>query len=254
MAKKKRYVGNRRETTGFSVISNLNHAIAAVQAEKGRLAQIEIMACKDIIKWMPGHVSTATAQIYNIKKSEVAQIRSQGVTIDLYEEGNFERLYWRGSRNAGKGNVRVSSNGAETVAGLVFTFKGAKHASWTTRAGKQAKVPKARKIIKKNGRRYSIPKPYETNVETFKGKRTPIKPRGQNRVFVMSGKDGNLRAVHIRPGDKRPLAHGSSSLPQAIMNKEVVAIWRPQMNEYIAKRIAHHDKQSAKGAPYLKGK
>lgn len=239
MAKKKRY-----EKTGnfFSVSSDIQNALAAVQAEKERIADVERTTCADLIDWVPGHVSKATADIYAIKKSEVAQIKAT-----RGEDGNFSR-----GRNTGKGNVRVSTNGAETVAGLTFTFRGAKHASWTTRAGKQAKVPKTRKKIKKNGRKYSIPKPYETNVETYKGQRTPIRPRGQNRVFVMSGKDGKLRAMHIRPGDKQPMPHGSSSLPQAIANDKVTAIWRPQMQAYIIKRITNHDKQSAKGAAYLK--
>lgn len=251
---RKRYVNNRREATFLDVLSNINDTNAALMAEKKRVAQIEKATCLDLKTWVPGHVSTATAQIYNIKKSEVAQLKSQALIVEE-ENGlgyvNTYTEYWRG-RNTGKGNVRVSSNGAEKIAHLTFTFKGAKHANWTTRAGKQAKVPKARKTIKKNGRKYSIPKPYVTNVETYKGQRTPITPRGQNRVFVMSGQDGTLRAMHIRPGDKRPLAHGSSSLPQAIMNKDVVAIWRPQMNTYIAKRLAHHDKQSAKRRAYLK--
>lgn len=240
MAKRKRY---EKTGKGFSVISNIAGAIEAVQAEKARIATAQRLTCGDLIDRLPGYISTATAEIYAIKKSEVAQIKAT-----RGEDGNFSR-----GRNTGKGNVRVSTNGAETVAGLTFTFKGAKHANWPTRAGKQAKVPKARKKIKKNGRKYSIPKPYATNVETFKGQRTPITPKGQNRVFVMSGKDGTLRAMHIRPGDKRPMPHGSSSLPQAIMNKSVVEIWRPRMQAYIIKRIQHYDKQTAKGAAFLKG-
>lgn len=237
-------MAKRYEKTGksFSVVSNINNAIAAVQAEKARIADVEKMACLDLKRWVPAHVSAATAKVYNIPKSEVAQLKATKA-----EDGSYSR-----GRNAGKGNVRVSTNGAETLAGLSFSFKGAKHANWTTRAGKQAKVPTARKKIKKNGRKYSIPKPYVTTVETFKGQRTPITPRGQNRVFVLNGKDGKLRAMHIRPGDKRPMPHGSSSIPQAILHKDVVAIWQPQMNAYLAKRIANHDKQSAKGATYLK--
>ena len=252
---RKKFVHNSREHSGFSVVSNINNAIAAVQAEKDRIATIEEMTCRDLKTWVPGHVSIATAQIYNITKAEVAQIRSRKVTVEnkvgmFVPNSSTVDVYKRQGRNAGKGNVRVSTNGAETIAGLVFTFKGAKHANWTTRAGKQSKVPKARKKIKKDGRKYSIPKPYVTTVETFKGQRTPITPKGTNRVFVMSGEDGKLRAMHIRPGDKRPMPHGSSSIPQAIMNKDVVAIWRPQMQAFIVKKLAHHDKQTAKGTKY----
>ena len=239
MAKRKRY---EKTGKGFSVSSDILNAIEAVKAEKRRIATVEKYACKDLVKWVPGKVSAATAQIYAIKKSEVAQIKAT-----KGEDDNFSR-----GRNAGKGNVRVSTNGAETVAALIFTFRGAKHASWTTRAGKQQKVPTARKKIKKNGRKYSIPKPYVTTVETYKGHPTPIKARGANRVFVMNGKDGKLRAMHIRPGDKAPMPHGSSSLPQAIANNKVTEIWQPLMKAYIIKRIEHHNKQTESGAAYLK--
>lgn len=199
-----------------------------------KLANVEQRMVSDIRRWVPGHISTATAKIYAISKSEVAAIKATKAA-----DGN----YYRG-RNAGKGNVRVSSSG-DTVASLTFTFRGAKHASWPTRAGKQQKVPKARKRFVKDGRIYSIPKPYVTTVETYKGQRTPIKPRGNNRVFVMQGKQG-LVAMHVRAGERKPMAHGSSSIPQAITNEKVVAIWQPQLNEYILKRLANHNKQAFK--------
>jgi hypothetical protein len=79
MAKRKRY---EKTGNGFSVISNINEAIAAVQAEKQRIAAIEKTVCKDLKTWVPGHVSSATAKVYAITKAEVAQIKAtKGNTV-----------------------------------------------------------------------------------------------------------------------------------------------------------------------------
>lgn len=215
-----------------------------------RLAEAERLTCSDLRTWVPGHVSTATARIYNITKAEVANIKGRYTTVNAQRPRGRDRRMWEISmpaldegytdrgRNAGKGNVRVSSEGT-TLANITWIFRGRKHANWTTRAGKQRRVPKARKRIKKGNRTYSVPKPYVTTVETYRGKRTPIRGRNGNRVFVMDGKHG-LRAMVVKPGSRRALAHGSSSIPQAIMNEQVVAIWRPQLITYAMQRFMYH--------------
>lgn len=210
-------------------IDNLGDVVRTLNATPEQLAEAERLTCSDLRTWVPGAVSSATSKVYNITKAEVANIKGKY---------SIETGYSDRGRNAGKGNVRVSSTG-DRLSSIAWVFKGRKHADWTTRAGKQKRVPKARRRITKGGKTYSVPKPYETTVETYKRVRTPIRGRNGNRVFVMDGKHG-LRAMVVKAGTRMTLAHGSSSIPQAIMHERVVAIWQPKLIRKAEDRFMHH--------------
>lgn len=193
-------------------IGNLNERYAIVQRH----------TISDLKSRVPGKVSKAVSEVYAIPKSYVIAMRHPNT----------------------KGRVRMRVAG-KTISTLSFIFRGSKSASdWTVKANKsrKAKTPTKRKIIFKNGRKFSVPAPYKVTVETFRGNPVQITGRGGNRVFVAPGKQGRLMAMIVSK-DNPPVAHGVSSLPQAIQNKKVVAIWQPQLNKIILDRFQRNAKR-----------
>jgi hypothetical protein len=181
-------------------------------------AKVEKYTILDIKKRAPGMVSTATSKIYKIKKSEVARARTKNKT-----------------KNAGKQHVRSAFKG-QSLDDFTMVFRGKKTATWDTKAKPKPKPPKTG-----NKKVFSTRKKYKVTVEVFRGKPTPIKPQGKNRVYVaMIG--GKLRPLVVSK-DNLPMMKASTSVPQAIMNEQTVAIWRPELNAYVLKRFTHHSKR-----------
>lgn len=181
-------------------------------------AKVEKYTISDLKKRAPGMVSSATSQIYAIKKMEVARARSKTA-----------------SKNAGKQHVRSSFKG-KALDDFVMVFTGRKTATWNTKAKPKPKPPATG-----NNKIFSNRRKYKVTVEVFKGQPTQIKPTGKNRVFVMQ-KGGKLRPLIVGM-DNKPRMKASTSVPQAIMNEKTVAIWRPQLLDYIVKRFKHHSKR-----------
>lgn len=187
---------------------------------------------KKVVSYMkrsvPGYVSSAVSKIYAMPKAYVAAIKRTNPNS------------WSRGRNASKSSVVTSSYG-DTVDGMFFVFTGKKHAQWPM---KPKRPYKTRRIIKVNGRRYSVPKAYQVKVETFRGKYVAIKPSKGHRVFIKPG----LAAPLVVGKSNRPMVHASTSVPQAIENPRVQRIWRRRIFVTMTKRLRHHLKQALKGA------
>lgn len=195
--------------------------------------KVESYTVRDLMRFVPGAVSAAVASVYQIRKSEVAACHSY-----KYEgDGPYTR-----GRNSRKSAVITSFEGY-TLSTLTVRFIGKKHSKWLT---KPSKPPKGRRKIKRGGRTYSVPKPYTVTVETFRGKPVPIKPKGKNRVFVVKGKN---RAFIATPNSRRPLAHASSSVPQAIENPKSRAIWSKAIAAKARTRFEYH-RRRIMGTPF----
>lgn len=200
---------------GIKELKKLKKNLNSIDQEA---AKVEKYTLVDIRKRAPGLVSSATSSIYKIKKSEVARARTKGK-----------------NKNAGKQSVRTSFKG-ESLDDFVMVFKGRKTATWDTKA-----KPKPKPTKTGNPKVFSTKKKYTVITEVYRGKPAVITPTGDNRVFVaMVG--GKLRPMVVGKENK-PRVKASTSVPQAIMNEQTVAIWRPELNKYVIKRFAHHSKR-----------
>lgn len=184
----------------------------------------------DLVTKVPKPVSDAVSSLYALKKSDVLARKVKGY------------------------NHRTSSGGAAMFSGgdvldvISVEFRGRRYAAWPTLVSGKSTLP-ARK--KKKGERGNVvmymPK-YTVTVETFRGQPTEITPSGNNRVFAIprkepsKGKGGKLLPVVIGKGWKEPLAHGATSVPDAIMNERAVEMWRPKVMKIMTDRLDHHMK------------
>ncbi len=188
-------------------------------------ADVEWYTVRDLRKWLPGHVSSATSKIYRIRKSEVAACQSKSDPDNPRRRG----------RNAGKATVRTSFSGY-SLSDFSVTFRGRVLSSWMTRA-----KPKPKKV---SGNAYSAKRKYTVTQEVLRGKPATINPSPGNRVFIA---DFNGKPRVMVASDDRIHVHASSSVPQAIMSEKVRAIWEPQLNDYLFKRFNHHADRLFKG-------
>ena len=181
-------------------------------------AKVEKYTLIDIRKRAPGIVSTATSKIYKIKKNEVARARTKNA-----------------SKYAGKQHVSTGFRGL-SLDDFVMVFRGRKTATWDTKAKPKPKPP-----MTGNPKVFSTKRKYRVTTEVFRGKPAVITPTGGNRVFVaMVG--GKLRPMVVGASNK-PRVKASTSVPQAIMNEQTVAIWRPELDNLVIKRFEHHSKR-----------
>ncbi len=191
----------------------------------------------DLRTKVPGIVSKAVSRFYAIPESYVVAKRARKDAAGEYHRG----------RNTGKGNVRLSTEG-NTIASLTFIFRGRKDASiWPVYVnGKKLsekaknKVLQKRKKKKVNGKTIQVQVPYTVAQETYRGKPTPLRGKNGNRVFVVKGRLGKYMPVIARPRKRTFLPHATSSVPQAVMNPNVVAIWKPLVNALVLERFNHH--------------
>lgn len=185
----------------------------------------------------PGIVSKAVSRFYAIPESYVVAKRARKDAAGEYHRG----------RNKGKGNVRLSTEG-NTIASLTFIFRGRKEvAPWPVYVnGKKLSGKAKNKVLQKkvkkkaNGRTIQVQVPYTVAQETYRGKPTPIRGKNGNRVFVVKGRLGKYMPVIARPKERKFLPHATSSVPQAVMNPKVVAIWKPLVNALVLERFKHH--------------
>lgn len=191
----------------------------------------------DLRTKVPGIVSKAVSRFYAIPESYVVAKRARKDA-----EGEYHR-----GRNKGKGNVRLSTEG-KTIASLTFIFRGRKEvAPWPVyvngkKLSEKAKNKVLQKRVKKkvNGKTIQVQVPYTVAQETYRGKPTPLRGKNGNRVFVVKGRLGKYMPVIARPKERKYLPHATSSVPQAVMNPEVAAIWKPLINALALERFNYH--------------
>lgn len=158
-------------------------------------------------------IRRATSNVYAIKQKEV-----------------ISKTRTKTSPSAGRIRVRGKS-----LDSLVLVYTGAKHADWPTRtkSGKN-------KVKKVSGNAYSNAKQYKVTQETYRGKREFITAKQPDtRVFV-ADVGGKMRPMVAKTGERKPLVHASTSLPQAVMNPRTVEIWQPALHRLIMKRLTHN--------------
>lgn len=171
-------------------------------------AKIEKFTLSKVMSSAPGYVAAATAEVYAIKKNEVTRARTKTA-----------------SKYAGKQHVKTGFRG-QSLDDFAMVFTGKKTSTWNTKAKPKPKKPKTG-----NPKVFSTKKKYTVTQEVFKGQRTPIRPQGDNRVFVaMVG--GKLRPLVVGK-ENNPMVKASTSVPQAIMNEQVVKIWRPRVETLV---------------------
>lgn len=184
----------------------------------------------DLVTRVPKPVSEAVASVYAIKKSDVLARKVKGY----------------GKRTL-SGGAAVYTRG-DVLDAISIEFRGYRSSNFPTFANGKATMPTRLQRLGKKGKMVSYMPKYKVTVETFRGEPAEITPRDGSRVFVLprknpgKGKGEKLTAMVARKGWKKPLAHGSSSVPDAIMNDKVVRIWLPQVIQLMNKRIEHHIK------------
>ena len=218
----------------------------------------------DIKHSVPGAVSDAVFKRYNINKSEVI------ATLAKQRGGEYHR-----GRNSGRGNTRFSLKG-NSLDSLEFKFTAASWQYWDTwsKGLTKAGVKKAKKenrledylrekaaeghILawkpkrgkRKNFRRKDNEK-FWVKVETLRKKPANWEATDAYRVFTLF-RGGNNRLAIAKKGEREYLMPKSSSIPQAILNEEVVAQWQPQIEKYIGDRVVHHCTEWIRGASYIR--
>lgn len=225
--------------TGFVEFSldGLGKAIRELEKLPGDYSKAHESTLSDCRTKVPGIVSKAVATIYAIPESYVVAKRARKDAAGEYHRG----------RNSGKGNALLSIEGG-SVASLSFIFRGRKDATlWPVYAnGKKVTEKKKNKDLHKyktkrvNGEKKKIRVPYEVSQETYKGKPATIKGKNGNRVFIVKGKMGKYMPVIARPKERKFLPHATSSVPQAIANPQVIAIWKPSVQTMMIERFRHN--------------
>lgn len=184
----------------------------------------------DLVTRVPKPVSEAVASMYSIKKGDVLSRKRAGY-----------------GKRSERGAASVYTRG-DVLDVISIEFYGRRSANFPTFVNRKSTLPKREKKIGKRGKFVTYMPKYKVSVETFKDAPAEIVPRGDSRVFALTrkhpskGKGGQLTAMIMKKGWKKPLAHGSSSVPDAIMNDKVVRIWLPQVIQIMNKRIDHHIK------------
>ena len=204
----------------------------AINKVKKDLANIDASAAKverytisDIKRSVPPMVSKAVAEIYNIKQSEVAQ--AQRTKANLSDKA---------FKTANKKHLRTTFKGKD-LSSLYVVFTGRKHANWNT-AAKPKPKPRGSRVFATN-KKYTV---YQT---VLKKQTVPISPKGGNRVFVMMRK-GKMIPMVVDDNNE-PMVHASTSVPQAVLNKQVVNIWRPKLHALVNDALGRHTKRYWKG-------
>lgn len=213
------------------------------------MARANELLLSDVKTRVPGKIGSAVSKVYNIQKSHVMQLKAYKVT----ETGEYTR-----GRNSGKGNVRFHSGGdfssmlGASSKSLTFHFTGASNEYWPTmELGKTQK-----KSLKNQKRKWSHKKAsevwkkaknaYGVKVTTFRKKPVKWYRNDSYRVFTKLY-NGNKRLAIARTGERRYLIPKTSSIPQAILNEDVVRIWQPQVSELLVKRWNNIVKQLRNG-------
>ncbi len=187
-------------------------------------AKVEKYIISDIKKGAVTAVKRATSSVYAIKQNEVA--RSQSKTPSKY---------------AGKQHVATSFRG-KGLDDFTIVFTGKKSATWNIKADGKPTVPTARTWIMHEYKWYNVPAPYKVTAKVYRKQRPQvIKPKGDNRVFVAMVK-GQMRPMVVGKNNE-PMVKAFTSVPQAIMNEDVVKIWRPDIQQRIIKSHKHHTKR-----------
>lgn len=182
----------------------------------------------------------------NVKRKAVTEVKRATSAVYAINQNEVARSQQTASKYAGKQHVKTGFRG-QSLDDFVMVFTGKKTATWNTKAKPKPKKPKTG-----NPKVFSTKKKYSVTQEVFRGQRTPIKPKGDNRVFVaMVG--GKLRPLVVG-NDNRPMIKASTSVPQAIMNEQVVKIWRPEVEQYVVKEFDRLTKLYWKGEAPFAGK
>lgn len=217
----------------------------ALDLTAAQIARANELLLSDVKHRVPGKISDAVTKLYNVDKSYVMALKPHKIT----EESTGNVSYTRG-RNSGKGNVRFHSGGdfssmlGASSKSLTFHFSSASNAYWPT-----MKIPfHKKKLLASQKRKWAhrraekvwqkAPEAYGVKVTTFKKK--PIKwySNEKYRAFaVPSFNDaGKIRLALSRRGERSFLVPKTSSIPQAILNPDVIAIWQPASSALIIKR------------------
>lgn len=206
---------------GMKVIFECQEALRKLNALDEVAAQAEAYTIKDLKGRVPGMVSKAVAKVYNISASEVAQAQRTKA-----------RLTDKQFTKANKAHMRTSFRG-DSLSSMEVVFTGRKHANWNTKA-KPMPAPRGNKV-------FSTAKKYAVTQTVYRGKPVTIHPQGGNRVFVMRRK-GKLIPMVVGKSNQ-PRVKASTSVPQTVMNEQVVDIWKPELNDYIHKHFTKHLKR-----------
>lgn len=208
---------------GAQVIFECKEALRKLNALDQVAAKAESYTIKDLKTRVPGLISTATAKIYNLNKKEVAAAHR---TKAYLSKKKFSE--------ANRAHMRTSFKG-DTLDSLTVIFTGRKHANWDTKA-----TPMPEPV---SSRTFSVKQKYAVSQTVYKNKPVVIKPKKKYRVFVLA-RNGKLLPMIVGSGGRgKPRLKASTSVPQAVMNQDVVRIWRPKLNEYTLKRFNNHLKR-----------
>lgn len=216
----------------------------------------------DIKRNVPGHIAGTVSKKYNVKKSEVLASLAKR-RADEYHRG----------RNARRANTRFSVRGYRLTS-LQFVFTAASWQYWETwskgltkaevkkakkenrledylraRAAEGNILPKDQAKRKKNFRKNA--QQYWVKVETYRKRPALWQATDAYRVFTLFRGRENRLAI-AKKGEREYLQPKSSSIPQAILNPEVVSVWQPYLEKYIVDRLVHHAKQYLSGSSYIR--
>lgn len=217
----------------------------------------------DIKRNVPGHIAGSVSKKYNVKKSEVLACLAKR-RADEYHRG----------RNARRANTRFSVRG-HRLTSMQFVFTAASWQYWETwskaldqktlrqkkkegkledylraRAAEGNILPADQAKRKKNFRGKNAQQ-YWVKVETYKKQPATWQATDAYRVFTLF-RGGENRLAVAKKGEREYLLPKSSSIPQAILNPEVVSVWQPYLEKYIGDRIVHHAKQYLDGSNYIR--
>ena len=246
--------------------SSIKVDMSAVDQITWRLMQdvyaIHSHVISDIRHNVPGHIAGTVSKKYNVKKSEVLACLAKR-RADEYHRG----------RNARRANTRFSVRGYRLTS-LQFVFTAASWQYWETwskaldrktlrqkkkegkledylraRAAEGNILPKDQAKRKKNFRKNA--EQYWVKVETYRKRPALWQATDAYRVFTLFRGRENRLAI-AKKGEREYLQPKSSSIPQAILNPEVVSVWQPYLEKYIVDRLVHHAKQYLNGSSYIR--
>ena len=216
-------------STNGSFAQELRRQLASFQTDLGKLNQ---RLLSDITSRAPAPISAAVSENYAVGK--LAAVKRTNFL------GGGKRALTK------RGNTIVVANKDGDNYNVEFTGK--VFSDWPTFANNRQVIPKFVKVrgsTRKGTKTKRVRKPYKVTREVIRGKRVELKPKGDNRIFVL-GEKQHLRPHIITPQVQYPRVIGATSIPQAIMQPNTIKAWKPAVEELIQKRLDHHLDQLAK--------
>lgn len=200
---------------GMQVLFECQDALRRLNALDEVAAQAESYTIGKLKGRVPTLVSAAVAKVYQIDKNDVARAHKTKASIKKLK-----------NPPKGSAHLRTSFRGTD-LSSMEVIFTGRKRSTWNTTA-----TPMPAPVG--SGKTFSTKEKYAVTRTVYRNQPVTLKGNKNYRIFVINRK-GQLLPLAVGKKGRKPLAMAATSVPQAVMNQDVVHIWRPKLNDFTLK-------------------